>query len=103
LLNEKTKNSLSDKRGSIVKSIGKLASSIMSDEANSAASASSASMVMLQMQLQQQQQQQMQQAFMQSQMEFQMRRIEEIRVRLNQFISLCLIFRSKYSLLTILV
>jgi hypothetical protein len=80
LLNEKMKNSLS-KRGSIVKSIDKLASTITTDEANSAATAlalAAASsnmmpmMFMMQMQMQQQQQQ-MQQAFMQSQMELQMK------------------------------
>ena len=38
--NQKTKNSASEKRGSIVKSIDKLASSIATDEANSAALAS---------------------------------------------------------------
>jgi len=41
LSNKKTKNSLSKRRGSIVKSIDKLASSIATDEANSAAAASS--------------------------------------------------------------
>jgi hypothetical protein len=61
LSNEKTKSSLSDKRGSIVKSIDKLASSIASDEASSAASASSASMMPMFMMLQMQQQQQQQQ------------------------------------------
>jgi len=46
LSNEKTKNSLSERRGSIVKSIDKLASSIVTtDEANSAAAASSSSMM----------------------------------------------------------
>jgi len=45
-ISEKTKNSLSERRGSIVKSIDKLASSIVStDEANSAAAASSSSMM----------------------------------------------------------
>ncbi len=44
--NEKTKNSsLSKRRGSIVKSINKLASSFVSDEAGTAASASLASMM----------------------------------------------------------
>jgi hypothetical protein len=76
-LNEKTKNSLSEKRGSIVKSIDKLASCLTTDEANSAAMASASAssgmmpmMLMMQMQHQQQQlqyqqqQQMMQQAFM---------------------------------------
>jgi hypothetical protein len=39
LSNEKTKNSFSEKRGSIVKSIDKLASSLSMDEANNAAMA----------------------------------------------------------------
>jgi len=58
---EKTKNSsLSEKRGSIVKSIDKLASSISADEANTAAAASTSGGIMpmmLMMQMQQQQQQ----------------------------------------------
>jgi hypothetical protein len=69
-----------EKRGSIAKSIDKLASLIASDEANSAESASSGSMMlmMLMLQMQQQHQQQLQQmqqqqAFMQSQMDLQMR------------------------------
>jgi len=98
-LNEKMKNSLSEKRGSIAKSIDKLASSIATYEANSAAialgsaSASSSMMLMMlmlqmqqqqqmkQMQYQQQMQQQeqmMQQAFMQSQMESKMNALQEI-------------------------
>jgi hypothetical protein len=67
--NEKTKNSsLSEKRGSIVKSIDKLASSIASNEISSAATASSLTMMpmLMVMQMQQQQVQMMQQ-----QMEFQ--------------------------------
>jgi len=93
-LNEKTKNSLSEKRGSIVKSIDKLASCLTTDEANSAAMASASAssgmmpmMLMMQMQHQQQQQQQMQlqyqqqqqmmqQAFMQSQMELQVKSMQ---------------------------
>jgi len=93
-LNEKTKNSLSEKRGSIVKSIDKLASCLTADEANSAAMASASAssgmmpmMLMMQMQHQQQQQQQMQlqyqqqqqmmqQAFMQSQMELQVKTMQ---------------------------
>ena len=86
---EKTKNSsLSEKRGSIVKSIDKLASSISADEANTAAAASTSGgimpmMLMMQMQQQQQYQQQMQQqqmmqqqAFMQSQMEVQLKAMQ---------------------------
>jgi len=92
-LNEKTKNSLSEKRGSIVKSIDKLASCLTADEANSAAMASASAssgmmpmMLMMQMQHQQQQQQMqlqyqqqqqmMQQAFMQSQMELQVKSMQ---------------------------
>jgi hypothetical protein len=45
LSNEKTKNSLSNKRGSSVKSIYKLALSIASDEANSAATWTSSTML----------------------------------------------------------
>jgi hypothetical protein len=78
--NQKTKNSASEKRGSIVKSIDKLASSIAADEAAStmnssnAATASIASMMQafsgqMQMQMQMQQMQQMQ---MQMQMQSQM-------------------------------
>ncbi len=73
-MNEKTKNSLSDKRGSIVRSIDKLASSIVSDEVRSDISASMMPMMPM---LQMQQLQQMEQAFLQSQIEFQMRGIEE--------------------------
>jgi len=86
---EKTKNSsLSEKRGSIVKSIDKLASSISADEANTAAVASTSGgvmpmMLMMQMQQQQQYEQQMQQqqmmqqqAFMQSQMEVQLKAMQ---------------------------
>jgi hypothetical protein len=76
LSNEKTKNSLSEKRGSIVKSIDKLASSLSTDDANNAAMASATAsssmmpmMFMMQMQHQQQQQQQMQQVLMQTQLE----------------------------------
>ncbi len=70
LSTEKTKSSLSDKRGSIVKSIDKLASSINTDEANNAASASSASLMpMMLMQMMQQQQE--------HRMELQMRGMEE--------------------------
>jgi len=68
LSNEKTKNSLSEKRGSIVKSIDKLASSLTTDDANNAAMASASvsssmmpMMFMMQMQHQQQMQQQQQQ------------------------------------------
>jgi hypothetical protein len=55
LSNEKTKNSLSERKGSIVKSIDKLASSIASDEVNSIAAASLSSMMpmFLVMQMQQ--------------------------------------------------
>jgi len=65
LLNEKKKNSLSEKRGSIVKSIDKLASSIAMDVINSAAMASASTnmmpmMFMMQMQMQMQMQQQLQ-------------------------------------------
>jgi hypothetical protein len=101
LSSEKTKNSsLSEKRGSIVKSIDKLASSISADEANTAAAASTSGgimpmMLMMQMQQQQQYQQQMQQqqqqyqqqmqqqqmmqqqAFMQSQMEVQLKAMQD--------------------------
>ncbi len=63
LLSEKTKNSLSEKRGSIVKSIDKLASSIASDEANSVASASNSAMMPMMMLMQMQQQQQQQQFY----------------------------------------
>jgi len=63
-LNKKMKNSTSEKRGSIVKSIDKLASSIAMDETNSAsmesASASSGMMPMMLMMQMQHQQQQMQ-------------------------------------------
>jgi len=89
LSSEKTKNSsLSEKRGSIVKSIDKLASSISADEANTAAMASTSGgimpmMLMMQMQQQQQYEQQMQQqqmmqqqAFMQSQMEVQLKAMQ---------------------------
>jgi hypothetical protein len=89
-LNEKIKNSLSEERGSIVKSIDKLASCLTTDEANSAAMASASAssgmmpmMLMMQMQQQQQmqlqyqqQQQMMQQAFMQSQMELQVKSMQ---------------------------
>jgi hypothetical protein len=90
LSSEKTKNSsLSEKRGSIVKSIDKLASSISADEANTAAVASTSGgvmpmMLMMQMQQQQQYEQQMQQqqmmqqqAFMQSQMEVQLKAMQD--------------------------
>jgi len=88
LSNEKTKNSLSEKRGSIVKSIDKLASSLTTDDANNAAMASASvsssmmpMMFMMQMQhqqqmqqqQQQQQQQQMQQVLLQTQLEMQMK------------------------------
>ncbi len=67
---EKTKNSQSDKRGSIVKSIDKLATSINTDEANNGVSASSASLMpMMLMQMMQQQQE--------HRMELQMRGMEE--------------------------
>jgi len=74
LSNEKTKISLSERRGSIVKSMDKLASSIVStDEANSAAAGSSSSMMpmFLVMQMQQQAQQQSQQQQLQQQLQFQ--------------------------------
>jgi hypothetical protein len=91
---EKTTNSsLSEKRGSIVKSIDKLASSISADEANTAAMASTSGGIMpmmLMMQMQQQQyqqqiaqqqqqyqQQMQQQAFMQSQMEVQLKAMQD--------------------------
>jgi hypothetical protein len=62
---EKIKNSsLSESRGSIVKSIGKLASSIALDEASTAANVPSASMIML-MQMQQESQQLQQQIYFQ--------------------------------------
>jgi hypothetical protein len=99
-LNEKTKNSLSEKRGSFVKSIDKLASCLTTDEANSAAMASASAssgmmpmMLMMQMQHQQHQQQQqmqlqyqqqqqmMQQAFMQSQMELQVKSMQDRMLR----------------------
>ncbi len=64
--NEKTKNSISNKRGSIVKSIDKLASSIASDEANSAVTITSSVIIPMIMVMQQQQLQQLQQ-----QMQFQ--------------------------------
>jgi hypothetical protein len=69
LFNKSAKNSLSEKRDSIVKSFDKLVSSIVSNEANSAASASMMLMLML-LHMQQQ-------AFMQSQVEIQMKGIEE--------------------------
>jgi len=96
-----TPQPLSEKRGSIVKSIDKLASSITTDEANSAAMASASSgmmpmmLMMLMMQQQQQHQQQIvqqeqqyqqqmqqqqmmqQQAFMQSQMELQLKAMQD--------------------------
>jgi len=61
-ISKKTKSSQSERRGSIVKSIDKLASSIATDEANSAAAASSSSMMpmFLALQMQQQAQQQAQ-------------------------------------------
>jgi hypothetical protein len=69
--NEKTKNSsLSERRGSIVKSTDKLASSIASDEASAATSASSASMMPMFMVMQMQQQQQQSQ-HLQQQMHYQ--------------------------------
>jgi 16S rRNA C1402 (ribose-2'-O) methylase RsmI len=78
LSNEKTKNSLSERRVSIVKSIDKLASSIvLTDEANSAAAVSSSSMmpmflvIQMQQQAQQQTQQQSQQQQLQQQLQFQ--------------------------------
>jgi hypothetical protein len=99
---KRKKSSLSEKRGSIVKSIDKLASSITTDEANSAAMASASSgmmpmmLMMLMMQQQQQQHQQQivqqeqqyqqqmqqqqmmqQQAFMQSQMELQLKAMQD--------------------------
>ncbi len=55
---KKTKN-LSDKRGSIVKSIDKLASSIASDEANTSATALTSTMMPMIMVMQMQQQQQL--------------------------------------------
>jgi hypothetical protein len=81
---EKMKNSsLSDKRGSIVKSIDKLASSISADEASTSGGIM-LMMLMMQMQQQQQYQQQMQQqmmmqqqAFMQSQMEVQLKAMQD--------------------------
>jgi len=82
LSNEKSKNSLSEKRGSIVESIDKLASSIATDEASVVAVASSSSMMpmfmVMQMQMQQQSQQQMQfqQAFLQREVETQIKGVE---------------------------
>jgi hypothetical protein len=80
LSNEKTKNSLSEKRGSIVKSIDKLASSIATDEASAVAVASSSSMMpmfmVMQMQQQSQQQMQFQQAFLQREVETQIKGVE---------------------------
>jgi hypothetical protein len=55
-ISKKTKNSQSKRRGSSVKSIDKLASSIVTDEANSAAAASSSSMMPMFLALQMQQQ-----------------------------------------------
>jgi len=72
-ISKKTKSSQSERRGSIVKSIDKLASSIATDEANSAAAASSSSMMpmFLALQMQQQAQQQAQQQQLQQQLQFQ--------------------------------
>jgi hypothetical protein len=71
LSNEKTKNSLSEKRGSIVKLIDKLASSIATDEAKSTASESFASLMLMFMIQQMQQQQQQSQQQMQLQLQLQ--------------------------------
>jgi hypothetical protein len=55
LTNETAKNSLSERRESIVKSIDKLASSIATDEANSVAATSSSTMMPMLMVMQMQQ------------------------------------------------
>jgi len=81
-ISEKTKNSQSKRRGSIVKSIDKLASSIATDETNSAAAASSSSMMPMFLALQRQQQAQQQQ--LQQQLQFQqslLQRDVEMQIR----------------------
>jgi hypothetical protein len=86
-ISEKTKNSQSERRGSIVKSIDKLASSIATYEANPAAASSSSSSMMpmfLALQMQQQAQHQAQQQQLQQQLQFQqslLQRDVELQIR----------------------